>query len=68
MALGAALGAEAREERPGEYTVDVPGDPATVAKLTAWLAERDLPLRDLRTGSRLEEVFLRLTAGGGADE
>jgi len=39
-----------------------PGDPAAVARLTAWLAERNLPLRDLRTGSRLEEIFLRLTS------
>jgi ABC-2 type transport system ATP-binding protein len=34
-----------------------------VAALTAWLAERDLPLADLRAGrQRLEDVFLRLTA------
>ena len=33
-----------------------------VAALTAWLAERDLPLADLRAGrQRLEDVFLRLT-------
>ena len=37
--------------------------PATVAALTAWLAEHDLPLADLRAGrQRLEDVFLRLTA------
>ena len=43
-----------------------PGRPATVAALTAWLAERDLPLADLRAGrQRLEDVFLRLTAGDG---
>lgn len=61
--LGQALHAKVVEERPGEYTVATAGDPATVARLTAWLAERDLPLSDLRTGSRLEEVFLHLTAG-----
>jgi ABC-2 type transport system ATP-binding protein len=61
--LGRALGAAVTELRPGEYTVTAAGDPATVARLTAWLAERDLPLSDLRTGSRLEEVFLHLTAG-----
>jgi ABC-2 type transport system ATP-binding protein len=34
-----------------------------VAALTAWLAERDLPLADLRAGrERLEDVFLRLTS------
>ncbi len=62
--LGRALGAEVVEERPGEYIVGAAGDPGTLARLTAWLAERDLPLSDLRTGSRLEEVFLRLTAAG----
>jgi ABC-2 type transport system ATP-binding protein len=47
--------------------VDAPGLPATVAALTAWLAEHDLPLADLRAGrQRLEDVFLRLTAGDGA--
>ncbi len=61
--LGRALQAKVTEERPGEYTVAAAGEPAVVARLTAWLAERDLSLRDLRTGSRLEDVFLRLTAG-----
>ena len=37
---------------------------AAVAAVTAWLAEHDLPLADLRAGRhRLEDVFLRLTAG-----
>ena len=62
--LGRTLMAGVVEDRPGEYTVAASGDPATLARLTAWLAERDLPLSDLRTGSRLEEVFLRLTADG----
>ena len=36
--------------------------PRAVAALTAWLAERDLPLADLRAGRQhLEDVFLRLT-------
>ena len=36
--------------------------PATVAKLTAWLADHDQPLADLRAGrQRLEDVFVRLT-------
>ncbi|HWG72523.1 MAG TPA: ABC transporter ATP-binding protein [Acidimicrobiales bacterium] len=60
--LGAALGASVGEERPGEYVVAAEATPATVAALTAWLAERDLPLADLRAGrQRLEDVFLRLT-------
>ena len=61
--LGAALGASVREEQPGEYVVATEATPATVAALTAWLAERDLPLADLRAGrQRLEDVFLRLTS------
>ena len=36
--------------------------PRTVAALTAWLAERDLALGDLRAGRQhLEDVFVRLT-------
>jgi ABC-2 type transport system ATP-binding protein len=72
--LGARLGAPAREDSPGRYVIRAPGTPAAVAAVTAWLAERDQALADLRTGSRLEEVFLRLTgepptadAPGGAD-
>jgi ABC-2 type transport system ATP-binding protein len=62
-ALGAAVGAGVHEERPGEYTVDAPATPTRVAAITAWLAERDLPLADLRAGREtLEDVFLRLTA------
>jgi hypothetical protein len=37
-----------------------------VAAITAWLAERDLPLADLRAGrQRLEDVFLALTSVTG---
>jgi ABC-2 type transport system ATP-binding protein len=61
--LGARLGASVVEERPGEYVVAAEATPATVAALTAWLAERNLPLADLRAGRQtLEDVFLRLTA------
>jgi ABC-2 type transport system ATP-binding protein len=73
--LGTALAAAVAEERPGEYRVDTEASPAAVAALTAWLAERDLPLADLRAGRQtLEDVFLRLTTpattpghSGGAD-
>ena len=64
-ALAAALGATVVQERPGEYRVDAPSSPRLVADLTAWLAEHDLPLADLRAGRhRLEDVFLRLTGEG----
>jgi ABC-2 type transport system ATP-binding protein len=62
--LSGAIQAEVREERAGEYAVSAGGDPATVARLTAWLAEHHLALGDLRIGSRLEEIFLRLTGEG----
>jgi ABC-2 type transport system ATP-binding protein len=62
-ALAEHLGGVAvTETRPGEYVVAAPPTPATVAAITAWLAERDLPLADLRAGRQsLEDVFLRLT-------
>ena len=57
-------GAVVAETGPGEYEVAAAPTPATVASITAWLAERDLPLGDLRAGrQRLEDVFLRLTSG-----
>jgi ABC-2 type transport system ATP-binding protein len=57
-------GAAVAETGPGEYEVKAAPTPATVAAITAWLAERDLPLGDLRAGrQRLEDVFLRLTSG-----
>ena len=66
VSLTAALAAEVIEERPGEYLVRSAATPATVAALTAWLAEKNLPLADLRAGrQRLEDVFLRLTGTAG---
>ncbi len=63
--LGARLGATVTEESPGEYRVAAAASPQTVAALTAWLAESDLPLADLRAGrQRLEDVFLQLTETG----
>jgi ABC-2 type transport system ATP-binding protein len=68
-ALGARLGdVSVIEERPGEYVVATAPTPSTVAALTAWLAEHDLPLADLRAGRQsLEDVFLRLTGGAPDD-
>ena len=66
--LGARLAAAVTEVAAGEYRVDAPPAPATVATLTAWLAENDLPLADLRAGrQRLEDVFLRLTTPSSTD-
>jgi ABC-2 type transport system ATP-binding protein len=61
-ALGLALGATVVEVRAGRYSVAARPSPAMVAALTAWLAEHDLALGDLRAGRQsLEDVFLRLT-------
>lgn len=60
--LATHLGLVVVEVAPGEYRVDGAPTPVTIAAITAWLAERDLPLADLRAGrQRLEDVFLRLT-------
>lgn len=65
-ALGTRVGAAVTEVSPGEYLVAAAGAPALVAALTAWLAEQDLPLADLRAGrQRLEDVFLRLVSEPG---
>jgi ABC-2 type transport system ATP-binding protein len=65
-ALAEVVGAPVSEERPGEYLVAAEAKPATVAAITVWLAEQDLPLADLRAGREsLEDVFLRLTTGVG---
>lgn len=65
--LATHLGAVVREVEPGEYLVQAEGSPALVAALTAWLADRDLALADLRAGrQRLEDVFLRLVADADA--
>lgn len=65
VSLGARIGAAVDETAPGEYVVASPATPTIIAAITAWLAEHDLPLADLRAGrQRLEDVFLRLTAEG----
>ena len=62
-ALGKAMVAAVHETSPGEYLIDTEPSPANIATLTGWLAERDLPLADIRAGrQRLEDVFLRMTA------
>ena len=61
--LGTHLGGVGvTETAPGEYLVSAAPEPRTVAALTAWLADHDLPLADLRAGrQRLEDVYLHLT-------
>jgi ABC-2 type transport system ATP-binding protein len=61
--LTGRLGAPVREAGPGRYVADLPEPiPAQVAALTAWLAEHNTLLRELRLGAAgLEEIFLALT-------
>jgi ABC-2 type transport system ATP-binding protein len=62
--LATRIGGRVVEASAGEYIAAVAATPANVAALTAWLAENQLPLADLRAGrQRLEDVFLRLTTG-----
>ncbi len=65
--MSAAVGATVEEVSRGEYRVAAAPSPATVAAVTSWLAEHDLPLADLRAGrQRLDDVFRRLTGGDSA--
>jgi ABC-2 type transport system ATP-binding protein len=67
-ALEGCLGVPVREYRPGEYAAQTPGTPTAVAAIAGWLAQQGLPLSGLRAGrAPLEEVYLRLTRGTGAD-
>jgi ABC-2 type transport system ATP-binding protein len=61
-ALAAELGLTVRALGAGEFVVD--GGAEHVAAVTAWLAQHNQPLADLRAGrQRLEDIFLRLTGG-----
>jgi hypothetical protein len=55
---------------PGRYRLDgAEPSPRLVAALGAWCAERGVLITELRTaGSSLEERYLELTGGRGADE
>ncbi len=68
-ALGAAMSGSVVEDRPGEYLVALPATPANLARLTAWLADHDVEVADIRAGRQtLEDVFLRLTGQRSAAE
>jgi ABC-2 type transport system ATP-binding protein len=57
-------GPDVSEVAPGDYLVAAAPTPSVVAAITGWLAEHDQPLADLHAGrQRLEDVYLRLTAG-----
>ena len=53
------------EPEPGSYRVEAEGSPARVAALTAWLAGRDITVRNLRTGGGdFEDVYMSLVSRG----
>ena len=62
--LATALGVSTEtvtESEPGSYRVQAEGSPTRVAALTAWLAGRDITVRNLRTGGGdLEDVYMSL--------
>ncbi len=61
--LTAALAAPVRVLPGGVLAVGLPPDATNVARLTAWLAQHQLPLQDLQLGGpSLEEIYLQLTA------
>ena len=66
VGLSAAVDGHVVEVAPGRYRVDGGADSRRIAALTAWLAERDEAVSELRTGTSLDEVFLRLTRGPDA--
>jgi ABC-2 type transport system ATP-binding protein len=67
--LGVAVGADVVRAAADEYVISATTDPHVVGRLSAWLADRQLPVTDLRAGAqRLEDVFRRLTAPREAGE
>ncbi len=61
-ALGGDGGWSVAEPSPGSYTATGPADPRALARLTAWLADRDVLAGSITVGRRtLEDVFLDLT-------
>jgi len=60
--LSVAVGAPVVEAAPGRYRVDAAPTPALTAAVATWLADREVPLTDLRTGRSLEEAYLAIVA------
>ncbi|HVF03386.1 MAG TPA: ABC transporter ATP-binding protein [Frankiaceae bacterium] len=62
-ALSASVGRAVAEPAAGSYVVPGPVDPALLAAVTAWCAERGVLAADVRAGSgrTLEDVFLDVT-------
>ncbi len=60
--LASAMDAKVVEERAGEYLVSTAAVPEQIARLTSFLASRNIAIGDIRAGrSSLEDVFFALT-------
>lgn len=60
--LQEVIGAATKEERPGEYLVTAPPSPDLLAKLTSYMASKNISIDEIRAGkSSLEDVFFKLT-------
>ena len=60
--LASAMDAKVVEERAGEYLVSTAAAPEHIARLTSFLASRNIAIGDIRAGrSSLEDVFFALT-------
>jgi len=60
--LASAMDAKVVEERAGEYLVSTAAAPEQIARLTSFLASRNIAIGDIRAGrSSLEDVFFALT-------
>jgi ABC-2 type transport system ATP-binding protein len=65
VGLGSALGASftVHETTPGQYRVQGPIEPATVATVTAWCARAgEMPAELSTTGASLSEAYFEITA------
>ena len=60
--LESEIEAPVAEERAGEYTISIEATPDAIAKLTSYLASKNIPIGDIRAArSSLEDVFFALT-------
>ena len=56
------IGASVAEDRAGEYTISAEATPERIAKLTSYLASKNIAIGDIRAArSSLEDVFFALT-------
>ncbi len=67
-ALAGAIGEPVSEVSAGRYEVSAEGSPQLTAALTAWLAEQDAAISDLRSGRSLEDTYLAIVGEAAAQE